>query len=186
MLSYQATRGLKYIYSIHPNYKYIISIYYKNINQRIIIKRSLLIIIVILSIMSPMIIMDLQQPKRGSQNYIKKDIQSTTKFISFLETDDIVLWQAWTNNLLLYAGINPSQMVSDKTLLQELYLISSIEDFSRLIHDEYPNASRVQVFLLKRFMGLSNCPYPSQEFLQDVGEKHELDGVIYYTIPLIS
>lgn len=184
LLSYGAILGLNSIHRYYRKPKLDISIRLRFGRKLKNIGSSLSFILMILLLISPMIVKDFQTPKVGSQNYVDEDFHSTTEFLTLLEAGDIVVPQRFTNCILLYEGVDPKKLINDKKILQELYSTRSLQNFSNIIRSNYPNASRAQVFLLKRFIGLEQCTYPAEQFLMGVGDRHEVANVLFYTIPL--
>lgn len=148
--------------------------------------RGILLCILVLALLSPFIAYDLLQVKKGSRNYREEDVESALTFISLLEDNDIVVPQKWTQDLLIYAGIDLGKMIHDGDLLQELYSDNTLKDFCQKILTEHLTTSRAQVFLIKRWIGNKNIPAPSKSFLEVMGEKHEIGSIVFYTISLSS
>lgn len=187
VVSYGAAKLLGFIYDIdgkvRPKFLKSFRFFRKTFeigNSR----SSIMVCIMLLTLGSLIMLQDFQATWKGYSNYIEEDIESALNFTSILEDDDVVVPQERTHELLLYVGIDMSKMISNKTILQELYSANTLQSFSRIIQSSYPRASKVYVFILRRFIELEHLSYPSEQFLKSVGVRHQLGSVVYYTVSL--
>lgn len=187
LLAYGAAKFFKFVYDRHRSFELKFPIHFSFWKRKIEISNlqaSLLVCVTLLTLLSPVIIMDLQAVSRSWTYHNQEDVNSALSFLNLLEENDIVVPQGWTQDLLIYAGIDLSTMISNGTMLQGLYSASTLENFSQIILSRYPNASRAQVFTIERRAGNENYPTPSPELLELWGEKHQLGSTVYYTVPL--
>ena len=188
VLSYGVAKFLRFIYDAHRNVKLKARMNFRLFKKKLEIgncRASVMICIVLLTLLSPIILQDIQASTRKYySNYTEEDVQSAIQFISLLEDSDLVVPQAWAHDLLIYAGIDLHKMISNKSLLQELYSVNNIQNFSLKILSSYPNTSRAHVFMIQRRIGNKNCPGPSLDLLEVWGEKHQLGSIVVYTISL--
>lgn len=187
ILSYGAAKLLRFIYGIHGKVRLEFSKSFRFFRKMFEIgnwNASAVVCVMILTLISPIMLQDIQTTGQRYSNYVEEDVESALNFISILEDDAVVVPQERTQGLLLYTGINISRMINNKTVLQELYSANSLQSFSRIILSNYPRTEKVYVFILQRFIGLENAPYPSEQFLKGVGERHQLGSVVYYTVPI--
>ena len=189
LLAYGAAKCLNFVYSRHRRFELKFPVHFSFWKKKFEIRNlqaSLLVCVTLLTLLSPMIRMDLQVTNElwKYPNYNQKDVDSTLNFLNLLEENDIVVPQGWTQDLLIYAGIDLSRMISNGTILQELYSTNTPENFSQIILSKYPNASRTRVFIIERKIGNKDYPAPSLELLELWGEKHQLGSIVFYTIPL--
>jgi hypothetical protein len=178
-LSFLAVKGLKSIYDITNESLKESRIKILFLNKEIVIEKikTSLIIGSILLLMSPMIISDINASKPTYSYHNQADIDSTLYFKTFLKENDIVIPQYWTWNILRYVGI---KVRIDETF----YSINDPYNFSQSILSKYPNASRVLVFMIKRWIGNKSYPTPSLDILENYGEKKQFGNIVFYIINL--
>jgi len=187
ILSYSSVMFLKFIYefNVRTNIKLIINLErFKKKNIIIKLKSSIIIVIAILIILSPMIISDFNasKPEYLVPNFTQDDVDSAIEFLSLLKENDVVIPQERTLRLLRYVGIDLSIVINDK----ELHLTNDPQRFYQIIISRHSNASRVLVFTIQRCLGNELFPTPSLEMLELLGVKNQIGSIIFYTISFNS
>ena len=152
-------------------------------SKNIKIKLSVLIVFILSLTLTPFIYKDYQSINGHYSYYSVEDVTSTYSFVNVINDEDIIIPQGWSNGVLLYAGIEPIQLVNGYNL-QQLYEIDSIELFSDIILENYPNKTRALIVGRERFIDRDGYPFPQIGFMETYGEITRIGSIIYYEIKL--
>lgn len=182
LLSYGAIKGLKLFDNLgsikisNINCNLNLGVFKKNVIIRL--KHSIIVLIAIIIIISPLIIIDFNSSKPSWRypNFNQEDVDSAINFVSLIGENDVVVPQDWTLNLLRYVEIDLSKIINDR----ELYSTSDPQNFSQIILSKRSNVSRALVFIMNRWLLNENMRTPQLDMLNKYGIKQQIGTISFY------
>lgn len=176
ILSYGAAKGFKVFCNIDD---------ISNIRCRVTSLASCLIFIFILA---PFVMIDVTAQRPSVSYFTQHDVDSTNEFVQVLQDSDIVIPQGTTHHLLRYVGVDENQIYLKKanfTINKEIYEISETDLFVEYVLSEYPNVSRIFVFIIQNKVDDPRYYSPSISMLESSFDKQRTGTILIYSLDIV-
>ena len=176
ILSYGAAKGFKvFCYTADTS----------NAHRRVLSLASCLIFIFILT---PFVAIDITAQRPSISYFTQYDVDSANAFTSVLQDPDIIIPQGATHYLLRYVGVDENQIYlkrSNFTIDTEIYEISEIDLFVEHVLSEYPDVSKIFVFIIENKIDDSRYYTPSITMLESFFNKQRSGTIVIYSLDIV-
>ncbi|TRO49598.1 hypothetical protein E2P65_00815, partial [Candidatus Bathyarchaeota archaeon] len=145
------------------------------------INRALLVILLVFSAVS---VNDVRSQRRFYPTYTSYEVEAARSFVSGLEDGDIIYTQGEAEILLYYLGVPRNNIVHDpvkEQTLKAMFSETSPFNVSDLVHENYPNATRLRV-VLQDYESFSVSTEPITKIFQYYTSNRQYGSTYVYSL----